>query len=382
MKEFDFDAPIDRKDTESLKWDIYKDRDIVPLWVADMDFRSPPAVIEALNRRVAHGIFGYTHAPNKLTEIISSILKEEYNWDISGEWLVWLPGLVTGLNVSCRCVGGSGDDILTTVPIYPPFLTAPGFSKRQLVTFNMINSDNKWVIDFDQLERVVTPRTKMLLLCNPHNPTGRVFTKEELTRLANFCFQRDILICSDEIHCGLILDENKQHIPTASLSPEIEQKTITLMAPSKTYNIPGLGFSFAIISDPEIRKRFKQVMEGIVPHVNALGYRAAIAAYQDSSRWHSALLNYLRNNGKIVYKTINKINGLSMAPVEATYLAWIDINDLGLENPVIFFEKAGVGLSDGVEFGMPGYLRLNFGCPKQLLVDCIKKIETAILASS
>ncbi len=382
MKEFDFDMPVDRKNTSSLKWDRYKGRDITPLWVADMDFVSSPAVIDALRQRVEHGVYGYTDASQELVDVIRQMLKKEYGWEVSEKWLVWLPGLVTGLNVSCRCIGGKGDEVITAVPVYPPFLTAPVFSDRKLVTFNMIKKNGQWVYDFKQLEQVTTSRTKMLLLASPHNPTGRVFTSQELTRLADFCMQRNIIICSDEIHSGLVLDKDKKHIPTACLDDKIAKKTITLMAPSKTYNLPGLGFSFAVIPDPGLRKQFKKAMHGIVPHVNTFGYTAALAAYRDSEKWHGALLNYLRENSKIVEETINRIPGLNTTHVEATYLAWIDARDLRIKDTAGFFEKAGVGLSDGKDFGAPGFLRLNFGCPKKLLEESLAKMEAAVQAKS
>jgi cystathionine beta-lyase len=378
MKEFDFDIPVDRKNTSSIKWDRYKGRDITPLWVADMDFVSPPAVIDALRQRVEHGVYGYTDVSQELVDVIRQMLKNEYGWEVSEKWFVWLPGLVTGLNVSCRCIGGTGDEVITAVPVYPPFLTAPFFSDRTLVTFNMIKKNGQWVYDFKHLEQVTTSRTKMILLASPHNPTGRVFTPQELKRLADFCMQRDIIICSDEIHSGLVLDKDKKHIPTACLNAEIAKKTITLMAPSKTYNLPGLGFSFAVIPDPGLRKQFKNAMHGIVPHVNTFGFTAALAAYRDSGKWHGALLDYLRENSKIVEETVNRIPGLNTTHVEATYLAWIDARDLGIKDTAGFFEKAGVGLSDGKDFGAPGFLRLNFGCPKKLLEESLAKMERAV----
>ncbi len=375
MKENDFHIAIDRRHTGSIKWDLYKGKDIYPMWVADMDFQSPPAIIKALHERVDHGIFGYTHAPDELVDVIRNMLKKDYGWDVSPEWLVWLPGLVTGLNVCCRAVGNSGDDMLTTVPIYPPFLTAPGFSDRNLVTVEMVNRSGKWIIDFDDLEKAITEKTKLLLLCNPHNPTGRVFSKKELTTLADICEKNNVIICSDEIHCGLILDTEKNHVPMASISSAIADRIITLMAPSKTYNLPGLGFSFAVISNPDLRKSFKNAIDGIVPYVNALGYTAALAAYRNSEKWLMSLLEYLRENRDIVLNEVNRIPGLSMNPVAATYLAWIDCRETGMADPVNVFEKAGVGLSDGREFGSPGFVRLNFGCPRAQLISALDRMK-------
>jgi cystathionine beta-lyase len=369
-----FDKPVGRLGTASLKWDKYKRKDIIPLWVADMDFRSPPAVIQALKSRVDHGVFGYTIVPDELVETVVSMLAKEYMWLVEPEWIVWLPGLVTGLNITCRCVGEKSDDVLLSVPIYPPFLTAPQLSGKNLVTTALIEEGGRYIFDFDGLENDVTSRTRLFLHCNPHNPVGRVFSEEELKRLAWICDKHDVIICSDEIHCGLVLDTDKKHIPIATLGEDIARRTVTLMAPSKTFNIPGLGCSFAVIAERSLRKSFIRVMEGIVPHVNALGYTAALAAYRDSKSWHSELLDYLRENRDLVSKSIQDMPGLSMNHVEATYLAWISTKEAGIEEPAVFFETAGVGLSDGTYFGTPGFVRLNFGCPRSLLIEALDRM--------
>jgi cystathionine beta-lyase len=371
----DFDRPVDRRGTNSLKWDLYKGKEIIPLWVADMDFRVSPAILSALQAHVDHGVFGYTLVPDELVDVIVRRLATQYTWKIEDDWIVWLPGLVTGINVACRAVGDTGDEVLTTVPIYPPFLTAPGNSSRELITVPLIEKTGGWEFDFNLLERAITPRTRMLLLCSPHNPTGRVFTRDELATLADICERNDLVICSDEIHCELVLDKDRDHIPTAALSPEVEQRTITLMAPSKTFNIPGLGCSFAVISDEQLRRQFLQAMKGIVPHVNALGYTAALAAYRDSRDWHLAMLDYLRENRDSVERFIEAMPGLSMHHVEATYLAWIDTRETGMENPVTIFEEAGVGLSDGKPFGAEGFVRLNFGCSRPVLEEALERMR-------
>jgi cysteine-S-conjugate beta-lyase len=374
----DFDTPVDRRGTSSEKWDKYAGRDILPLWVADMDFRSPDAVISALQQRVAHGVFGYTDAPRELVEVVCAMLWDLYSWSVEPDWIVWLPGLVSGINVACRAVGCEGDEIMTAIPVYPPFLSAPGFAYRQVKTIPLIDTGNRWMMDLDTLRNNLTPRTSLFLLCNPHNPVGRAFDAEELSALAEHFEGKDRVICSDEIHCGLILDANKRHIPLAVLSPEIAERTITLMAPSKTFNIPGLGCSFAVISHRPLRKRFRQAMAGIVPPVNVLGFTAALAAYRDSSTWHAALLNYLRDNSLLVEEAISRLPGLSMHSVEATYLAWIDTRAVGLKDPEAFFENAGVGLSDGKYFGQPGFVRLNFGCPRSILKEALKRMSQAV----
>ncbi|MBU0544545.1 MAG: PatB family C-S lyase [Proteobacteria bacterium] len=375
---FNFDTPVDRSDTCSMKWDKYRGKEIIPLWVADMDFLSPPAVRDALVRRIGHGVFGYTLPPQELNEIIISLMENEYGWKIEKEWIVWLPGLVTGINLVCRAVGKDADDVMTAIPVYPPFLTGPGNSRRNLIKVPLVEINDSWGFDFESMEKAITPRTRLFLLCNPHNPVGRVYERDELASLASICIKHNIVISSDEIHCGLLLEPGKRHIPIASLSPETADRTITLMAPSKTFNLPGLGCSFAIISNAALRKSFNMAMNGIVPRVNTLGYIAAIAAYRDSHDWHAALLDYLRENRDLVLSSVNKMPGLSSRQIEATYLAWIDTRESGIEDPVKFFEAAGVGLFDGNEFGTPGFVRLNFGCQRSLLKKALERMTIAV----
>ncbi|MDX1775377.1 MAG: PatB family C-S lyase [Desulfobulbales bacterium] len=378
MNDFDFDAPLERRHTASLKWDRYGSRDIIPLWVADMDFRSPPAVMHALANRVEHGVFGYGTAPGNLTELVCSILASKYKWQVVPEHIVWLPGLVCGLNLACRAFGSEHDDILTMVPVYPPFLSAPKNSGQGLITVPLESADNRWNINFTELERKISRKTKLILFCNPHNPVGRVFSRQELEKIVTLCNRHDIIICSDEIHCDLILDPEKKHIPTATISAEAAARTITLMAPSKTFNIPGLGCSFAVITNRRLRLKFYQAMAGIVPEVNILGFTAAEAAYHDGWDWLDALLAYLRDNRRLVEKEIGAMENLFMHHVEATYLAWIDARRIDKKFPGRFFEAFGVGLSDGCEFGSPGFVRLNFGCPRSLLQEALQRIKQAM----
>lgn len=374
----DFDEIIDRSGTSSEKWERYRGRDVIPLWVADMDFRSPPAVIDALRDRIDHGVFGYTLPPAELCEVIRQVLRRDFSWEIESEWIVWLPGLVAGLNAACRAVGGDGDEVLIPVPVYPPFMSAPRHGLRNPVTVHLVEEAGRWTFDFEALERAVTPRTRLFLLCNPHNPVGRVYEREELDRVGRLCQQHDLFICSDEIHSGLLLDTDRQHIPIAAISPETAARTITLMAPSKTFNIPGLGCAFAVISDPGLRGHFTEAMAGLVPPVNALGYTAALAAYRHGEAWRKELLDYLQGNRDLMEQEIARMPGLSLNRVEATYLAWIDAREAGLGDPAAFFEQAGVGLSDGALFGGAGFVRLNFGCPRSLLRKALARMRTVI----
>ena len=375
---FDFERVIDRTGGDSLKWNKYAGRDVLPLWVADMDFMAPPAVIAALEKSVAQGCFGYTVPWPSLVNTVLAYLKREYVWPVEPEWLVWLPGLVTGINLACRTIDG---DVLTATPVYPPFLSAPRLSGRGLVDVALRLLDGKWVWDFSAMDAAITPDTRLLLLCHPHNPVGRAWNKEELTELASFCERHDLIACSDEIHCDLMLDTDRKHIPLASIDPAIARRCITLMAPSKTFNIPGLGCSFAVISDAGLRQRYREALRGIVPDVNMLGLVAAEAAYRDGGLWHAELIRVLRRNRDRVQGVIRTLPGLSMAPVEATYLAWIDARGLGVSDPAAFFEAAGVGLSRGDDFGAPGWVRLNFGCPPKTLELALERMTQACSGS-
>lgn len=381
---FDFDHTPDRRGTDSQKWQKYAGRDVLPLWVADMDFTSPPAVLEALRRRVDHGIFGYARPVPPTVAAVVDAMAARYGWRIEPEWIVWLPGLVVGLNVAVQAFARPGDQVLSCTPVYPPFLTAPGNSGRETlaVPLALNTAERRWEIDFDALERAVTPRTKVFLFCHPHNPVARAWRREELVRLAEFCLRHDIVLQSDEIHCDLVLEPSLKHIPTASLGPEIAARTITFMAPSKTYNLPGLGTSFAVISDAKLRAQFVRATAGIVAEVNALGYTACEAAYRDSEPWRQALLAYLRGNRDFLAESVaRELPGVRLeAPLEATYLAWLNVEALGLADPVGHFEKHGAGLSDGFFFGSPRgkYVRLNFGCPRATLAEALRRMKAAL----
>jgi cystathionine beta-lyase len=370
----EFDRPVNRKGTASQKWEKYGDSDILPMWVADTDFMSPPCVIEALKERIDHGIFGYTNVPSELNELVIERMERLYNWEIEADAIEWLPGLVCGLNLACRAVGQSGDTVISPKPIYPPFISSPRLSEREVCTVPLKETNQHYIIDFEALENSLSDTTRLLLFCNPQNPGGAVYTRDELEILAEIIIKHDLYICSDEIHCDLILEQGLEHIPMASINDEIAKRTITLMAPSKTYNIAGLGCSFAIITDPKLRQQFINVRKGIVPDVNLLGYTAAISAYKDGDEWNKQQLNYLRENRDYLQHEINQIPGLKLLPVEATYLAWIDISGAKLSNPAHFFEQAGVGMSPGRDFGDANYMRLNFGCPRSTLEQAVHRI--------
>lgn len=377
---FDFDTPIDRSGTASVKWNKYAGRDIIPMWVADMDFACAPVIVEALHRRIDHGIFGYSEPPAGLVDVTIAHLQSEYGWKIEPDWIVWLPSLVVGLNVVCRAFGREGADVLTAVPIYPPFLSAPVNGARNAVRVQMIESNGIWRWDMAALERAITPSSRLLLLCNPHNPVGRVFSRDELQAIADICVRHNLVLCSDEIHSGLILDADKRHIPAATLGDEIAQRTVTLMSASKTFNLPALGCAYAIAANPELRNKLRKAMAGIVHHIGLMGYIATEAAYRDGKQWQIALLEYLRGNRDLVERSVEAMPGLRIWHAQATYLSWIDARALNANDPVMLFIDAGVGLYDGALFGAPGFLRLNFACPRATLEKALGRMSRALSA--
>ncbi len=375
---FDFDSPIDRRTTLSTKWRSYAGRDVIVMGLADMDFRSPPAVQSALQDCVDHGIFGYASPPEELEALVVTLLSDLYHWSVVRQWLVWLPGLVTAIHLACRVVGRPGEAVMTCRPAYPPFFKAPPAAARKLVAVPLVLDRKRWRLDIEAMEHLVTPDTRLFILCNPHNPVGRVLEIDELTSLADFCLRHRLVILSDEIHCGLILDEQRRHIPMASLSPEVAQSTITLMSASKTFNLAGLGCAFAVIANDELRQAFQSAAAGIVPHVGVMGFAATLAAYRDGTAWQESLLAYLRLNRLHLVQRLQSIAGLAAIPPEGTYLAWIDARATGHPRPAAMFTEAGIGLQDGDDFGSPGFVRLNFGCPRSVLETALARMERAV----
>lgn len=373
-----FNRVIDRHGTGSLKWERYAGRDVIPLWVADMDFAAPPCVLEALQNHVGHGVLGYTVPTHEVNTAVVNGIDEAHDWSVDPEWLVWLPGVVSALNLACRAVGRPGDGVVIEPPIYPPFISAPQLAERRTLSVPLLATPDGFRHDWEGLAHALGPNARLLALCNPHNPTGRAFTRQELGRIADLCRSKDAIVCSDEIHCGLVLDPERPHIPFAALDDDAAQRSIVLMAPSKTYNVPGLSCSFAVIPNAALRAAFRAAARGIVPDVNALGYTACAAAYAKGEPWRRALIDYLRGNRDLVMEAIARVPFLETTPVEATYLAWINCRNLPVSDPATFFEEAGVGLSDGAAFAGPGYLRLNFGCPRPLLVQALTRMEDAL----
>ncbi len=373
---YDFDEPIDRTKSSCEKWNKYKGQDVIPAWVADMDFKSPPCVIEALHQRVSEGVFGYTGIDDETYDAILSFLKRHYNWEIKKEWLVFTHGVVSSMNVACMSV--EGESVMTTTPIYPHFIKAPRHANKEVLAIVMKEENNRWVLDFEAMEEKINPTCKLFMLCNPYNPAGTVFTCKELERLGEFCLKHDLTICSDEIHADLLLNPEAKHIPIASLSEALAQKSITLMAPSKTFNIAGLQASFAIIPNPELRKNFKKTMGSMVGGINLLGIIALKAAYQHGETWLDELRIYLSENLALVQAFVAKNPSLKLLNQEATFLAWIDASALHVKSPYAFFLDYGVGLSDGAPFGNANFVRLNFGTQRATLKNILARMQAAM----
>lgn len=375
--DFNFDQSIDRRPFWSTKWTRYPP-DVLPFWVADMDFRAPESIVDALRQRVEHGIYGYTRTPDSLVAACLEWLAREFSWEVDPDWLVWVPGVVPGFNMACRIAGDPGDGVMIPVPAYHPFLSAPRHGEREALLVPLSETERGWCMDLDAMEEAVTRRTRMVLFCNPQNPTGRAYAPDELVALGEFALRHDLILCSDEIHCSIILDATKTHTPMATLGPEIAKRTITLMAPTKTFNIPGIGCAFAVIEDAKLRARFTHARVGLVHGIGPLAYVACEAAFREHGPWLGALLDYLRDNRDLLEQSVAAIPGISMRHVEATYLGWIDTRELGLEDPGRYFEQHGLGFSNGVDFGGPGFVRWNFGCPRSLLSEGIERLEAAV----
>jgi len=378
---YDFDQIIDRKDTDSIKWQRY-DNEVIPLWVADMDFVSPEPIIKALHERVDHRVFGYAGPSEELISVIQGRLKRLYRWDVLPEHIIFVPGVVTGLNLAFHLFADPGDSVLVQPPVYSHFITDPVIRGRTLIDPPLTKKRDTYEIDFDAFERTITTRTKVYVLCNPHNPVGRVFRIDELERLAHICIRHKILICADEIHCDLLYP-GYHHIPIATLGNEVADRTITFMSPSKTFNLAGLSCSFAVITNPLLRKAWIRGSEGLIPHINIMGLTAALAAFKEGQEWLDQCLSYLKGNRDFLVEYVReKLPSLNMTHIEGTYLAWLDCRQSGIQgNPFHFFLKEGrVALNNGAECGKggEGFVRLNFACPRKTLVEALERMAGAL----
>jgi cystathionine beta-lyase len=378
-----FDEPIDRRASDSLKWNRYPP-DVLPMWIADMDFRAPEPIMASLERRVAHGVFGYSDRAAELGSAIAEHISGRWGWQVSPDAVVPLPGVISGFNVAARMVAAPWAGILLPTPVYPPMLRVHSNLGMRLDPCRLRReADGRYAMDVDLLRAASRDTTRLLLLCNPQNPTGRVFAQQELDSAAELCLRYDLLICSDEIHGDLVYPGSR-HIPIASLAPEVARRTITLVAPSKAYNVPGLACAAAVICDPSLRRRFLAAAMDLVPDVNLLGLAAGAAAYRHGADWLAACLSYLERNRDILTAFVRAhLPGMSVYPAEGTYLAWLDCRSLNLaEGPYRFFLRyARVALGDGEAFGEDGagFVRLNFACRRGLLVKALESIRAALV---
>lgn len=384
LMKYNFDQIVDRHGSDSIKWLHYGDA--LPLWVADMDFHSPRPILNAIHRRVEHGVFGYSSDLPELRASICERMLARYNWRVEIDEIIFLPGLVSGLNAVVHAIGDPGDGVLVQTPVYPPFLTAPGNQQHVLHIAELAHSEHDgnlhYELDTSIFEAAIQPNTRLFMLCNPHNPVGRAFTPDEQHSMADICLRHDLTICSDEIHSDLLLG-GTPHTPMAALDAEVAQRTITLLAPSKTFNIPSLGCSIAIIQNPDLRKQFDAAASGIMPDVNVLGLHAGLAAYTQCDDWLQELLVYLTANRDYLVDYVNKhLPGIHITSPEASYLAWLDCRKSGIKgNPHEFFlREANVALNDGAAFGpgSEGFVRLNFGCPRRTLEEALVHMRAAI----
>ncbi len=380
----DFNKSYDRRNSDSEKWNTYSE-DIMPMWVADSDYAVPTEIIEALKQRLEHPVLGYGEESQQLRELIIARMARLYHWEIQPEWICFAPGVVSSLN-SCRAIMGPiGSKAITALPVYPHLQYATPVLARPMQFFNMLNQSGRYTPDFAELQNSIDNDTKMLILCNPHNPVGTVYNDAELTRFADIAEAHDLLICSDDIHADFTLYKDKPYRPIATLSPQISRRTITLMAASKSFNIAGLNCSYAIIEDASLRRQFKTQLKGLVGGVNIFGFIASAAAYAGGEAWLAEQIQHLRANAEYCYKRINAMPYLTMNAMEATFLAWVDATELnqklqakGSGNAYTYLLSRGVAVSDGADFADSQFIRLNVATTKALLTQGLDRIESAV----
>jgi len=385
---YDFDRVFERKNTHSAKWDGVKiqhgDKDILPLWVADMDFQTAPPVIEALKKQAEHGIFGYPLRPKSYLDAVVDWVERRHGWKIDPKWLTYSPGVVTALNLCILTYSRPGDGVIVQPPVYYPFYRTIENNGRRILSNPLKIETDRYVMDFDNLEKQAGPRTRIMILSSPHNPIGRVWKSEELQRVGNFCVDNDVVLVSDEVHSDLVFKGNK-HVPIASISDDIASRAITCIAPSKTFNLAGLKTSVLIIPDSKIRRQYETTLQNLSLGMdNSFGLVALEAAYSHGEEWLDALLAYLEANMEFTIQYFEKhIPRIKARRSEATYLLWLDCRGLGLNDKDLdcfMLEKAGVWLDDGPMFGRggSGFQRINIACPRAILEQALNRIENAV----
>lgn len=385
---WNFDEPAYREGTNCVKYDlreeIFGKKDVIPMWVADMDFRTPDFVIKALHEHLKHEILGYSFRPPEFFLTIILWLKTRHNWIVDKEWICFSPGIVPALNLCTLAFTNPGDNIIVQPPVYFPFFSAVESHGRELKYNRLIEKDNKWVMDFDSLITSIDEKTKMIIISNPHNPIGRVWTPDELNKLAKICLENNILILSDEIHCDLILP-GFNHTPMANLSHNISNSTITCIAPSKTFNLAGLSTSSVIISNPLLRRKFNKTIDSFhIGNGNVIGTVASIAAYSFGHEWLDSLLEYIDHNIDFVIDYCKKmIPEIIPVKPEATYMIWLDCRKFGMTGKELqnfFVNTAGIGMNEGSTFGPggEGFLRMNLATTHQIVIKAMEQIEKAV----
>ncbi|WP_431804408.1 MalY/PatB family protein [Halobacillus andaensis] len=384
-----FSNVIQRKGTRSVKWDyaehLYQDKKILPMWVADMDFQAPQEVIDSLKQRVEHGIFGYTMPDEEIKRSIIDWIAKRHQWNIETDWITYSPGVIPSLHMIVQALTEEQDNILIQTPVYPPFYSVIKEHQRNVVKNSLIYSEGMYSIDFEDFEnQIVKNNVKMFILCNPHNPVGRVWKEEELKKMGEICVKHNVIIASDEIHADLILDEHK-HIPVASLSNQLNNQTVTCYSPTKTFNLAGLQASYIVTSNKEKRESIKKNFDKQGMHMlNTLGLTAMENAYIHGEEWLEELLETIQGNRDFAAEQFKKHTDLIKAvPLEGTYLLWLDCRSLNLSQAELksFMQKqAKVGLNDGVSFGEEGkgFMRMNLAAPQEIIEDGVQRIVDAV----
>ncbi len=385
---YNFDLITSRRRTNSVKWTHYPE-DVLPLWVADMDFPAPPVILEALHQAITHGVLGYDFPTKTLLETVAGRMEKFYGWQVDPQAVVAIPGLVSGFNAAAWMLCEPGDGYLIQPPVYMPFNDLQqnhGFIRQEAPLTRIVEGSRlRYQVDWDSFRagfNSLGSKTRMFLLCNPHNPTGQIYARDELAQMAGICQEKNVVIVSDEIHSELLLG-GCQHTPLATLSSEIADRTITLVAPSKTFNVPGLFCGFAIIPDTDLREKYKKMVERMTLHVSSLGLIAAQAAFSGAcDDWLAELRVYLTANRDFVVDYVEQnMPGLRTTVPDATYLTWFDCSDLKLSQPYRFFlENAKVALNDGIPFGTggKGFVRFNFGTTRSLTTEGLERMKNAI----
>lgn len=373
-----FDTIIPRRGTGSIKWDRRPELD--PYWVADMDFQSPECVIEAVRERASHGVFGYAHAHDGLNEALVNYLATKHGTVVKEQEIVHLGGLVVALSLAVRGFVKEGESIMICSPVYYPFLHVAKDANAETIDVPHVEVDGKFTFDWEGMEAAVTEKTKLFILCNPQNPLGRNFTEAEIVKVAEFCDKHGLVLVSDEIHCDLVFNADEQPFYSALRLPEaLKQKLIVLQAPSKTYNIAGLGFAFAVIHNDSVRRGFMSDRGCSVPEINCIAFYTAEAAYRHGEPWRQELVAYLKKNrDTLIDFAQSEMPYVKVPNIEATYLGWMDCRALGMENPAAYLEKdAGLFVSEGTGFGGSGHIRINYGCPNARLLEGLEKIKSS-----